>query len=64
MGAEWAKHRRRKMLDVEGAEDTIAREAHVKFSRARPLWIKPRPFLHDPGYCTIQPRVSRRKNEQ
>ena len=38
-----------------GAKDIIARE----FLRPRPLWVKTRPFLHDRGYCTMQPRVSR-----
>ena len=45
-------HRCRKMLKVEGAKDTIACEARAKF-------LRPRPFLHDRGYCTMQLRVSR-----
>ena len=42
-------HRRRKILEVGGAEYPIAREARAKILRPRPLYVKPRPFLHDRG---------------
>ena len=42
-------HRRRKILEVGGAEYPIAREARAKILRPRPLYVKPRPFLHDLG---------------
>ena len=42
-------HRRRKILEVGGAEYPIAREARAKILRPRPLYVKPRPFLYDRG---------------
>ena len=38
-----AKHRRRKMLEVEGALDINARKARAKFFGHAPLLSKPRP---------------------
>ena len=47
-------------MKVRGAKNIIAREARTKNSRPRPLWVKPRPFLHDLARPLI---VSRQKND-